>query len=89
MQSLAEELSKLHLDLGLQVDGETGPEGSFVDGHERAATRKVDTSSVIDDSVSVVRGSWGSVRAETGIRIKISSVKKTRTDGSLPGRSMR
>jgi len=57
MQSLAEELSQLRLDLGLQVDGERGPEGGFVDGHARAATWKADTNSAIDDSVSLVGGS--------------------------------
>ena len=89
MQSLAEELSQLQLDLGLQVDGERGPEGVFWDGHEVAATRKVETNSCIEPSVNLVGGSLGRVRAETGMRIKISGVKKTSTDGSLPGRSMR
>jgi hypothetical protein len=89
MQSLAEELSQLRLDLGLQVDGERGPEGVFCDGHEVAATRKVATSSCIEASVNLVGGSFSGVRAETGMRIKISGVKKTSTDGSFPGRSMR
>lgn len=89
MQSLAEELSQLPLDLGLQVDGQRGPEGVFWGGHEVAATRKVATTSCIEASVNVVEGSVGGVRAETGMRIKISGVKKTSTDGSLPGRSMR
>jgi len=57
MQSLAEELGKLRLNLGLQVDGERGPEGGFLDGHELVATRKVATKSAIDSSVSVVAGS--------------------------------
>lgn len=89
MQSLAEELGKLGLNLGLQVDREGVPEGGFVCGHELAATRKVVTSSAIESSVSLVGGSSGSVRAEIGMRSKISCEKKTWTEGSLPGRLQR
>ena len=89
MQSLTEELSQLRLNLGLQGVWEGGPDGTFADGHERAATSKITTSSVIDDSVNFVGGSSPSLKAETGIRIKISGVKKTTTVGSLPGRFTR
>jgi len=57
MESLAQELGQLRLNLGLQVDGEGGPDSGFLGGHELVATRKVETKSAIDSSVNLVGGS--------------------------------
>lgn len=89
MQSLAQELGSLRLNVGLQVVWEGGPESGFIDRHEEETTRNVETNSAIDVSVSLVGGSTGSVRAETGTRSNNSSEKIRKTEGSLPGRSCR
>jgi hypothetical protein len=85
MQSLTQELDKLPLNLGLQGVWEGREQDAFLGGHDAVTTPKVVTSSVIESSVNLVGGSGASLKAETGIRIKISGVKKTTTVGSFPG----